>query len=81
MPYPPLLIGLGVGAFVMGALALVPHGRIQVATNVLVAPTLTRPCRCGPDGQAQAVAKPQRGPAGPVDGLPGNATARLRLAL
>jgi hypothetical protein len=37
MPYPPLLIGLGVGALVMGALALVPHRRVQVATNVLVA--------------------------------------------
>jgi hypothetical protein len=37
MPYPPLLIGLGIGAFVMAALALVPHRRIQVATNVLVA--------------------------------------------
>jgi hypothetical protein len=37
MPYPPLLIGLGIGAFVTGALALVPHRRIQVATNVLVA--------------------------------------------
>ena len=37
MPYPPLLIGLGIGAFVMGALALLPHRRIQAATNVLVA--------------------------------------------
>ena len=37
MPYPPLLIGLGIGAFVMGALALVPHRRVQIATNVLVA--------------------------------------------
>ena len=37
MPYPPLLIGLGIGALVMAALALVPHRRIQVATNVLVA--------------------------------------------
>jgi hypothetical protein len=37
MPYPPLLIGLGVGALVMAALALVPHRRIQIATNILVA--------------------------------------------
>ena len=37
MPYPPLLIGLGIGALVIGALALVPHRRIQIATNILVA--------------------------------------------
>ncbi len=37
MPYPPLLIALGVGALVMAALALVPRRRVQVATNVLVA--------------------------------------------
>ena len=37
MPYPPLLIALGVGALVMAALALVPHHRVQLATNVLVA--------------------------------------------
>jgi hypothetical protein len=37
MPYPPLLIGLGVGALVMAALALVPRRRVQLATNVLVA--------------------------------------------
>ena len=37
MPYPPLLIGLGVGALVIAALALVPHRRIQIATNILVA--------------------------------------------
>ena len=37
MPYPPLLIALSIGALVMAALALVPHRRIQVATNILVA--------------------------------------------
>jgi hypothetical protein len=37
MPYPPLVIALGVGALVMAALALVPRRRVQVATNVLVA--------------------------------------------
>ena len=37
MPYPPLLIALGVGALVMAALALVPRRRVQLATNVLVA--------------------------------------------
>ena len=37
MPYPPLLIALGVGALVMVALALVPRRRVQLATNVLVA--------------------------------------------
>jgi hypothetical protein len=36
-PSRPLLICLGVGAAVMGALALVPRRRVQVATNVLVA--------------------------------------------
>jgi len=36
-PYRPLLICLGLGAAVMGALALVPRRRVQVATNVLVA--------------------------------------------
>src|SRR5918997_6200669 len=37
MPYQPLVIALGVGAFAMAALALVPRPRVQVATNVLVA--------------------------------------------
>jgi hypothetical protein len=37
IPYQPLVIALGVGALVMAALALVPHRRVQVATNVLVA--------------------------------------------
>src|SRR5215203_4738520 len=37
IPYQPLVIALGVGALVMVALALVPHHRVQVATNVLVA--------------------------------------------
>jgi murein DD-endopeptidase MepM/ murein hydrolase activator NlpD len=37
IPYEPLVIALGVGAFVMAALALVPRRRVQVATNVLVA--------------------------------------------
>src|SRR5215213_5732747 len=37
IPYLPLVITLGVGALVMAALALVPHRRVQVATNVLVA--------------------------------------------
>src|SRR5215210_2315823 len=37
MPYQPLGISLGIGAFAMAALALVPRPRVQVATNVLVA--------------------------------------------
>ena len=37
IPYRPLVISLGAGAFVMAALALVPRPRVQVATNVLVA--------------------------------------------
>src|SRR5215204_7500499 len=37
IPYRPLVISLGVGAFAMAALALVPRRRVQVATNVLVA--------------------------------------------
>jgi peptidase M23-like protein len=37
IPYRPLVIALGVGAFAMAALALVPRRRVQVATNVLVA--------------------------------------------
>jgi Peptidase family M23 len=37
IPYPPLVIVLGVAALVMAALALVPRRRVQVATNVLVA--------------------------------------------
>lgn len=37
MPYPPLLVGLVIGALVVGALALLPHRRIQIATNILVA--------------------------------------------
>src|SRR5918997_1319259 len=37
MPYQPLVIALGVGAFAMAALALVPRPRVQVATNVLMA--------------------------------------------
>jgi hypothetical protein len=37
IPYPPLLIGIGIGAVVMGGLTVVPHRRIQIATNVLVA--------------------------------------------
>ena len=37
IPYQPLVISLGVGALVMATLALVPGGRVQVATNVLVA--------------------------------------------
>ena len=37
IPYPPLVIALGVGTLVMAALALVPGRRVQVATNVLVA--------------------------------------------
>jgi hypothetical protein len=37
LPYQPLVIALGVGAFAMAALALVPRPRVQVATNVLVA--------------------------------------------
>src|SRR5829696_9718248 len=36
-PYRPLGISLGLGAFAMAALALVPPRRVQVATNVLVA--------------------------------------------
>src|SRR5215210_5680768 len=36
-PYRPLGISLGIGAFAMAALALVPRPRVQVATNVLVA--------------------------------------------
>ena len=37
IPYPPLLIALGLAALVMAALCLVPHRRVQVASNVLVA--------------------------------------------
>ena len=37
IPYLPLVIALGIGAFVMAALALVPRRRVPVATNVLVA--------------------------------------------
>ena len=37
MPYPPLVISLGVAAVAMAALALMPRRRVQVATNVLVA--------------------------------------------
>src|SRR5215203_4506240 len=37
IPYRPLVISLGVGAFAMAALAPVPRRRVQVATNVLVA--------------------------------------------
>src|SRR5829696_9699036 len=37
IPYRPLVISLGVGAFAMAALALVPPRRVQVAANVLVA--------------------------------------------
>jgi Peptidase family M23 len=37
IPYPPLVISLGIGALLMAALALIPRRRVQVATNVLVA--------------------------------------------
>ena len=37
MPYPPLMIALGVGALVMAAFALVPRRLVQVGTNLLVA--------------------------------------------
>jgi hypothetical protein len=37
IPYQPLVISLGAGALVMAALALIPHRRVQVASNVLVA--------------------------------------------
>jgi Peptidase family M23 len=37
IPYPPLVISLGVGALLIAALALIPRRRVQVATNVLVA--------------------------------------------
>lgn len=37
IPYPPLLIALGVGALGMAALAVVPRRPVQIATNVLVA--------------------------------------------
>jgi hypothetical protein len=37
VPYRPLVISLGVGAFAMAALALMPRRRVQVATNLLVA--------------------------------------------
>ena len=36
-PYRPLVVVLGVAAFAMAVFALVPHRRVQVASNVLVA--------------------------------------------
>jgi peptidase M23-like protein len=37
IPYPPLLVALGVGALVVAALAVLPRRPVQLATNVLVA--------------------------------------------